>query len=137
MDLEQICREKGMKITDQRKVIVQVIAKSIDHPSAEDVYNKAIRIDNRISLATVYRTINLLESYGVIEKLEFREGKSRYEVMQHEGDHHHHLIDLETGKIIEFYDHELEEIKKRIAKKLGYRLVDHRLELYGIPVKGD
>lgn len=130
--IEAICQEKGLKMTDQRKVIAKVIFESDDHPNVEEVYNRAAKIDKNISLATVYRTVNLLEGYGIIEKLDFQDGKARYEQKIAIDSHHHHLIDLETGKVIEFQDDELEEIKVKIAKKLGYKLVDHRLELFGI-----
>jgi Fur family ferric uptake transcriptional regulator len=135
LDIEALCLSKGLKLTEQRKVIAQVISASGDHPHVEEVYQRASAIDNKISLATVYRTINLLESYGVIEKLEFGDGRARYEPKRSEADHHHHLIDLTTGKIIEFYDAELEKLKADIAAKLGYQLVDHRLELFGVPLK--
>jgi len=118
-------------MTDQRKVIAEVIFSSNDHPNAEAIYERASKINNSISLATVYRTINLFEVYGIIEKLDFQDGKGRYEATNNENDHHHHLIDLETGKVIEFQDEELEALKMKIANRLGYELVDHRLELYG------
>lgn len=130
-DIEDLFNKTGLKITEQRKIIAKVILDSTDHPNVEEVYNKAAIIDKNISLATVYRTVNLLEGYGIIEKLDFQEGKARYEAKE-KTDHHHHLIDLETGKVIEFRDKELEILKEKIAKKLGYKLVNHRLELYGI-----
>lgn len=129
---EEICASKGLKMTEQRKIIAKVVFDSEDHPNVEEVYNRAIKIDQNISLATVYRTVNLLENYGVIEKLDFLDGKARYEKKKPDDSHHHHLIDLDTGKIIEFQDDELEVIKIRIAKKLGYKLIDHRLELFGV-----
>lgn len=135
LDIEALCLAKGLKLTDQRRVIAQVITSAQDHPNVEDVYQRANAIDNKISLATVYRTVNLLEGYGLIEKLEFGDGRARYEQKNAETDHHHHLIDLSTGKIIEFYDEEIEILKANIAKKLGYKLVDHRLELFGIPLE--
>jgi Fur family ferric uptake transcriptional regulator len=122
-------------MTEQRKTIAKVIADSEDHPSADDVYSRACKIDTNISLATVYRTINLLEGYGIIEKLDFKEGKARYEEKIKQDTHHHHLIDLDSGDIIEFQDKELEELKVKIAKRLGYDLIDHRLELYGKKLK--
>ena len=131
-DFEEICREKGLKMTEQRRIIAKVIFESDDHPNVEEVYNRSFELDKNISLATVYRTVNLLEGYGIIEKLDFQDGKARYEQKISKDSHHHHLIDLETGKIIEFQDDELERIKVRIAKKLGYKLVDHRLELFGV-----
>lgn len=135
--IEDLCVQKGLKMTEQRKVIVKVISKAGDHPTAEDVYARASVIDSNISLATVYRTINLLEGYGIIEKLDFMEGKARYEEKIKQDSHHHHLIDLESGEIIEFQNEELEKLKVRIARELGYDLVDHRLELYGKKLKSE
>lgn len=136
LDIEALCLTKGLKLTDQRRIIAQVITDAQDHPNVEEVYQRANAIDSKISLATVYRTVNLLEGYGVIEKLEFGDGRARYEQKNNtETDHHHHLIDLTTGKIIEFYDEEIEILKANIAKKLGYKLVDHRLELFGVPLE--
>ncbi len=135
MDFLQKCIEKGLKMTDQRKIIAEVIFSSTDHPNAEEIYARANKINDSISLATVYRTINLLEGYGIIEKLDFQDGKSRYEASENAHDHHHHLIDLESGQVIEFQDDELEILKEKIATRLGYKLVDHRLELYGIKIK--
>ena len=131
--IEQICLQFGLKLTDQRKVIANVILAASDHPHVEEIWRRAHLIDNRISLATVYRTINLLSELGAIEKLQFGEGKARYEGVQDNSSHHHHLIDITTGDIIEFMDEELEELKHKIANRLGYKLVDHKLELYGIP----
>lgn len=128
---EAICQELGLKLTDQRRVIAKVLLDSIDHPTAEDVYKRVSEIDNNISLATVYRTVSLLEGYGIIEKLDFSDGKARYEWKSHSKEHHHHLIDLDSGEVIEFQDDELEALKEKIAKRLGYKLVNHRLELYG------
>lgn len=134
LDIEKICLEKGLKLTEHRKVIAKVIANSTDHPYVEDVYVRANAIDPKISLATVYRTINLLESYRVVKKLELGEGKARYEFKDDEKEHHYHLIETTTGKIIEFYDQELECLLEKIASKLGYKIVDQRLELFGIKV---
>lgn len=135
LDIEKICLERGLKMTEHRRVIAKVIATSEDHPHVEEVYMRANTIDPKISLATVYRTINLLESYRIIEKLELGEGKARYEFKENDKEHHHHLIDIQSGKIIEFYDEELEILKEKIALKLGYKIVEHRLELFGIPIK--
>ena len=132
-NLEDVCIQKGLKMTEQRKVIARVISSSTDHPSVEEVYNRASQIDEKISLATVYRTMNLFEQHNIIEKLDFRDGRSRYE--ESDKNHHHHLIDITNDRVIEFEDEELEILKKKIAKKLGYQLVDHRLELYGVPLK--
>ena len=127
-DLEEKCAQAGLKMTGQRKVILQVLSKAEDHPSVEDVYDRAKKVDKSISIATVYRTLGLLDELDLVIRHEFQEGYSRYEV---NWDHHHHLVDLETGKVIEFQNDELEKLKVKIAKDLGYELVDHRLELYG------
>lgn len=130
-EIEAIFQENGLKVTDQRKLVTQVIFESDDHPNVEEVFNRVSKLDSSISLATVYRTVNTLENYGVIEKLDFLDGKARYEPKKSKDDHHHHLIDVETGEIVEFQDEELEKLKIKIANKLGYKLVDHRLELFG------
>lgn len=132
VDIEKQCAEAGLKMTGQRKVILKVLDEAEDHPSVEDVYERAKDIDSSISIATVYRTLNLLDELDLVIRHEFQEGYSRYEV---NWDHHHHLIDLETGKVIEFQNEELEKLKVKIAKDLGYDLVDHRLELYGKKLK--
>jgi len=132
---ETLCQDLGLKLTEQRKIIAKVLFESIDHPTTEEVYNRASKIDSNISLATVYRTVGLFEGYGVIEKLDFSDGKARYEWKSDVREHHHHLIDLDTGEVIEFQDDELEELKERIAVRLGYKLVNHRLELYGKKIK--
>lgn len=131
-DLEQRCTEAGLKMTGQRKVIIKVLGESEDHPSVEDVYDRAKNIDSSISIATVYRTLSLLDELDLVIRHEFQEGYSRYEV---NWDHHHHLIDLETGQVVEFQNDKLEKLKVQIAKDLGYELVDHRLELYGKKIK--
>lgn len=131
-ELEQRCAEAGLKMTGQRKVILKVLGDADDHPSVEDVYERARGIDPSISIATVYRTLNLLDELDLVIRHEFQEGYSRYEL---NWDHHHHLIDLETGKVVEFQNDELEKLKVKIAKELGYDLVDHRLELYGKKIK--
>lgn len=131
-ELEQQCATAGLKMTGQRKVILKVLDDSTDHPSVEDVYERAKKIDDSISIATVYRTLSLLDELDLVIRHEFQEGYSRYEV---NWDHHHHLIDLETGKVVEFQNEELERLKVKIAKELGYDLVDHRLELYGKKIK--
>lgn len=132
VNLEKKCAEAGLKMTGQRKVILQVLDESADHPSVEDVYDRAKDIDASISIATVYRTLSLLDELDLVIRHEFQEGYSRYEV---NWDHHHHLIDLETGKVVEFQNDELEKLKIKIAHELGYDLVDHRLELYGKKIK--
>lgn len=131
-ELQQKCSQAGLKMTGQRKVILQVLEEAEDHPSVEAVYERAKEIDSSISIATVYRTLNLLDELDLVIRHEFQEGYSRYEV---NWDHHHHLVDLETGEVIEFQNEELERIKHKIAEELGYDLVDHRLELYGKKLK--
>jgi Fur family ferric uptake transcriptional regulator len=131
--LEQVCVEKGLKMTDQRRVISRVLSEATDHPDVEQVYHRAQRIDPRISIATVYRTMKLFEEANVIERLDFGDGRARYEENREE--HHHHLIDLHTGEVIEFINEEIERMKQRIADELGYELVGHRLELYGVKRK--
>ena len=126
--LEERCAKAGLKMTGQRKTILQVMDEAADHPSVEVVYERARLVDPSISIATVYRTLNLLDEMDLIVRHEFKENFSRYEINM---EHHHHLIDLETGKVIEFQNDELELLKARIAEELGYELVDHRLELYG------
>jgi len=133
-DLEQRCSEAGLKMTGQRKVILKVLGDATDHPSVEDVYERAKELDSSISIATVYRTLSLLDELDLVIRHEFQEGYSRYEL---NWDHHHHLIDLETGKVVEFQNDELEKLKEKIAEDLGYELVDHRLELYGKKLKKD
>lgn len=130
VDIEALCIERGMRMTDQRRVIARVLGEASDHPDVEEVYRRATAIDKRISIATVYRTVRLFEEAGILERHDFRDGRSRYEPVPDA--HHDHLIDLESGKVVEFHDPEIEELQKRIAERLGYRLVDHRMELYGV-----
>jgi Fur family transcriptional regulator, ferric uptake regulator len=133
MSLEALCAEKGLRMTEQRKVIARVIEQSHDHPDVEELYRRASAIDPNISIATVYRTVKLLEDFSIIERHDFRlGGRSRYEAAQE--DHHDHLINLKTGEVIEFKSAEIEKLQEEIAARLGFRLVDHRLELYGIPL---
>ena len=127
------CNKLGLKMTEQRKVIVQVLADSKDHPDVELVYKRASEIDNNIGIATVYRTIRLFEENNIIQRHEFKEGRFRYEEVRDE--HHDHLIDVRSGKVVEFQNDAIEELQKRVAKELGYELIDHRLELYGVPIK--
>ena len=127
------CEAKGLRMTGQRRTIARVIESSPDHPDAEILYARACAIDPKISLATVYRTVKLFDEAGILDKLEFGDGRARYE--DAERTHHDHLIDLETGKVIEFVDPEIEALQEKIAAKLGYRLTGHRLELFGVPVK--
>ena len=127
------CEAKGLRMTDQRRVIAQVLEASDDHPDVEELYTRASARDPRISIATIYRTVKLFEESGIIDRLEFGDGRARYE--DAERDHHDHLIDMNSGAVIEFVDPEIEELQERIAQKLGYRLKGHKLELYGVPLK--
>lgn len=131
--IEKLCMEKGMRMTEQRRVIARVLSTSSDHPDVEELHRRAHAVDPHISIATVYRTVRLFEESGIIDRLDFRDGRSRYE--QHSDEHHDHLIDMKTGKVVEFVDAEIEALQEAIARKLGYRLVDHRLELYGMPIE--
>ena len=130
IDLEQLCADKGLRITEQRRVIAQVLSESEDHPDVEMLHQRAAAIDPKISIATVYRTVRLFEEAGILDRHDFGDGRARYEAAPEA--HHDHLIDVETGKVVEFVDPELEDLQKQIAEKLGYRLVDHRMELYGV-----
>ena len=129
--IEQICSDKGLKMTDQRRIIAQVLSESIDHPDVDLVYRRATELDPRISIATVYRTLRLFEEANILEKHDFGDGRARYE--EASGDHHDHLINIKTGEVVEFYNREIEAMKQQIAKDLGFELVDHRLELYATP----
>jgi Fur family ferric uptake transcriptional regulator len=133
--LEELCAEKGMRMTDQRRVIARILQDSDDHPDVEELYRRSSKIDPRISISTVYRTVKLFEDEGIIERHDFRDGRSRYETVPEE--HHDHMIDLNTGNVIEFQSAEIEALQERIARELGFRLVGHRLELYGIPLDKD
>jgi Fur family ferric uptake transcriptional regulator len=132
IDIEALCAEKGLRITEQRRVIARVLSESEDHPDVEALHARAAAIDNGISIATVYRTVRLFEEAGILERHDFGDGRARYEAAPES--HHDHLIDVETGKVIEFADDELEALQKKIAERLGFRLVDHRMELYGVAV---
>ena len=127
--IEKKCVENGLRMTEQRKVIAQVLSDADDHPDAEELYARSAAIDPKISLATVYRTVRLFSDASIIETHDFRDGRARYETA--DDDHHDHLIDVQSGEVIEFMDEEIEKLQKKIAEKLGYELVDHRLELYG------
>lgn len=131
--IEKLCAEKGLRMTEQRRVIARVLAGSNDHPDVEELYRRSIAIDPKISIATVYRTVSLLAESGIVERHDFRDGRSRYEELCEE--HHDHLIDLQSGKVLEFKDQRIEELQEEIAKSLGYKLVDHRLELYCVPLE--
>ena len=128
--IEQKCLSKGVKLTEQRKIIAKIMSDSQDHPDVDELYNRASKIDSKISIATVYRTVKLFEEAGIVAKHDFKGGKARYEELN-EG-HHDHLIDIKTGEIIEFVDDEIEKLQQKVAEKYGYKLVDHKLELYGI-----
>tara|TARA_B100000029_G_scaffold513401_1_gene612905 strand:- start:155 stop:583 length:429 start_codon:yes stop_codon:yes gene_type:complete len=137
--IEEKCKEKGVRLTDQRRVIAKVMSDSKvkygskDHPDVDELHKRVSLIDNKISIATVYRTVKLFEEAGIIERHDFKEGKSRYEPLTEE--HHDHLIDINSGEIVEFVDKDVEELQKKIAQRLGYKLVDHKLELYGSKIK--
>lgn len=131
-ELERLCSEAGLKMTGQRRTILRILEEAEDHPSVENVYERAKAVDDSISMATVYRTLNLLDELDLVIRHEFKENFSRYEVNM---EHHHHLIDVDSGDVIEFQNDELEVLKEKIAKELGYELVDHRLELFGRKIK--
>ena len=131
--IEQKCLAKGVKLTEQRKTIAKIMSDSQDHPDVDELYRRASKIDSKISIATVYRTVKLFEEAGILAKHDFKGGKARYEAMIES--HHDHLIDVKTGEIIEFVDEEIEKLQKKVAEKYGYTLVDHKLELYGVKKK--
>jgi len=130
--LESLCVEKGMRMTEQRRVIARVLSGSDDHPDVEELYRRASEIDPNISIATVYRTVRLFEEAGILERHDFRDGRSRYEPAS--DDHHDHLINVQTGEVVEFKHDEIERLQEIVARELGFKLVDHRLELYGVPL---
>ena len=132
MSLERVCIDKGMRMTEQRRVIARVLQSASDHPDTEELYMRASKIDPNISISTVYRTVALFEDAGIIARHDFRDGRARYEPAPE--DHHDHLIDMKSGKVIEFQSEEIEALQDAIARKLGYKLVDHRLELYAVPI---
>ena len=133
--LEELCAERGMRMTEQRRVIARILEDSEDHPDVEELYRRSVLVDAKISISTVYRTVKLFEDAGIIARHDFRDGRSRYETVPEE--HHDHLIDLKTGVVIEFHSAEIEALQQRIAREHGFRLVDHRLELYGVPLTQD
>ncbi len=133
--VERLCAEKGMRMTEQRKVIARIISQAEDHPDVEEIHRRANAIDERISIATVYRTMRLFEESGVVQRHDFNDGRSRYEEAGE--DHHDHLINLKNGDVIEFVSEEIEKLQQKIAEEHGFRLVDHRLELYGVPLDKD
>ena len=132
IDIEALCASKGLRITEQRRVIARVLSDAVDHPDVEELHRRSVAIDPGISIATVYRTVRLFEESGILARHDFNGGRARYETAPEE--HHDHLIDVESGQVVEFHDDELEELQRRIAERLGFRLVDHRMELYGVPV---
>jgi len=132
IDIEQLCHDRGLRITEQRRVIAKVLSESEDHPDVEKLHERASAVDPGISIATVYRTVRLFEEAGILDRHDFGDGRARYEAAPES--HHDHLIDVETGKVVEFVDPELEALQRQIAEKLGYRLVDHRMELYGVRI---
>mgnify|MGYP006167359223 CR=1 FL=1 len=132
-NIEKECKAKGVRLTDQRKVIAQVISETKDHPDVDELHKRVSEIDKKISIATVYRTVKLFEESGILEKHVFKGGKARYE--QSPDEHHDHLIDINSGEIVEFVDKDIEKLQNEVAKKLGYKLVDHKLELYGSKTK--
>ena len=129
--IEKLCAEKGLRMTDQRRVIARVLSEADDHPDAEELYRRAFARDPHISIATVYRTVKLFEDAGILERHDFRNGRARYEEVPDA--HHDHLIDVQSGRVIEFRNEEIERLQRRVAEELGFELVDHRLELYGVP----
>ena len=131
--IEEKCLIKGVKLTDQRKIIAKIMTEANDHPDVDELYNRVSKIDLKISIATVYRTVKLFEESGIVTKHDFKGGKARYEQLME--DHHDHLIDVKSGEIIEFVDHEIEKLQKKVAEKYGYELIDHKLELYGLKKK--
>ena len=131
--IEQKCLAKGVKLTDQRRIVAKVMSESDDHPDVDELYKRVSKIDSKISIATVYRTVKLFEEAGILTKHDFKGGKARYEALVES--HHDHLIDIKTGEIIEFVDDEIEKLQKKVAEKYGYELVDHKLELYGVKKK--
>ncbi len=133
--LEELCAERGMRMTEQRRIIARIIEGSGDHPDVEELYRRSVQVDAKISISTVYRTVKLFEDAGLLARHDFRDGRSRYETVPEE--HHDHLIDLKSGEVIEFRSPEIEALQERIAREHGFKLVDHRLELYGIPLKKD
>ena len=131
--LEELCIERGMKMTEQRRVIARVLSDATDHPDVEELFRRSASVDDNISIATVYRTVRLFEEAGLLDRHDFGDGRARYE--ESSDDHHDHLIDIHTGRVIEFHDEEVEELQRKIAEKHGFKLVDHRMELYGVPLK--
>ena len=133
--LEKVCVEKGLRMTEQRRVITRVMSEAVDHPDVEEIHRRAVALDPRISIATVYRTMRLLEDYEVVQRHDFQDGQNRARYEEAGAEHHDHLIDVRSGEVIEFVNEEIERLQEKIAREHGFRLVDHRLELYGVPLK--
>jgi len=133
--LERLCQQSNMRMTEQRRVIARVLSDVEDHPDVEELHKRVIKFDSRISLSTVYRTVRLFEDAGILERHDFGDGRARYE--QASSDHHDHLIDLKTGEVIEFQNEQIEQLQKIVAKQLGYRLIEHKLELFGVPLEDE
>jgi Fur family ferric uptake transcriptional regulator len=133
IDIEALCQQRGLRITEQRRVIARVLSEADDHPDVEELHQRASAIDKGISIATVYRTVRLFEEAGILDRHDFGDGRARYEAAPEA--HHDHMIDVESGKVIEFVDPELEALQKQVAERLGYRLVDHRMELFGVKLE--
>ncbi|MEO5586880.1 MAG: Fur family transcriptional regulator [Novosphingobium sp.] len=133
IDIEALCQQRGLRITDQRRVIARVLSEAEDHPDVDELHQRAVAIDKGISIATVYRTVRLFEEAGILDRHDFGDGRARYEAAPEA--HHDHMIDVESGKVIEFVDPELEALQRQVAEKLGYRLVDHRMELFGVKLE--
>ena len=132
-EIENKCKEKGVRLTDQRKIIAKIMSEAADHPDVDELHKRVSKLDSKVSIATVYRTVKLFEEFGILAKHEFKGGKARYEELNES--HHDHLIDIKSGEIIEFVDQEIEKLQKKVAEKYGYDLVDHKLELYGVKKK--
>lgn len=135
--IEQLCKDKGLKMTGQRRVIARVLSDSDDHPDAEELHQRAVKIDNRISMATVYRTVRLFEEAEILERHDFGDGRARFETSEDGDGHHHHIINMRNGEVVEFEDEALEALKRKIAADLGYKIVGERLELYCVPLDDD
>ena len=131
--IEKLCVDKGLRMTEQRRVIARVLSEAQDHPDVEEVYRRALLLDSKVSIATVYRTVRLFEEANILEKHDFGDGRSRYEEIPES--HHDHLIDIESGKVVEFRNEQIEALQRTVAEQLGYRIVDHRLEIYAVPIK--
>ena len=129
--IEKLCVDKGLRMTEQRRVIARVLAEAADHPDVEELYRRCVAVDDKISISTVYRTVKLFEDAGILERHDFRNGRARYEEVPES--HHDHLIDVQTGSVIEFRNEDIEKLQRRVAEELGFELIDHRLELYGVP----